>query len=87
MEYFFENEQLRNIKITKTIKYWPDHILDQLLRVTVANYDISYGADILRAGQTYSSENQNESKLIYIGYDDSLKPEYAYVELSSKHNL
>lgn len=87
VEYTFENNKLKAVKITKTIKYWPDYFLDQLLRETVARYEINSVFDTLFDGKKYYTENPNEQKLIYLGYDDLKKPEYAYVELQSKHTL
>ncbi len=82
--YSFKNGQLYNIKITKTIKYWPDFILEQLLYKTVANYEIDNAFKSLTQGKIYQAENTDERKVIYLGYDDFRNPIHAFVEMSSK---
>jgi len=82
--YSFKNGQLYHIKITKTIKYWPDFILEQLLYKTVANYEIDNAFKSLIQGKIYQAENTDERKVIYLGYDDFRNPIHAFVEMSSK---
>jgi len=82
--YSFKNGRLYNIKITKTIKYWPDFILEQLLYKTVSDYEIENVFKTLIKGNIYQTENTDERKLIYLGYDDFRNPIHAFVEMSSK---
>ena len=82
--YSFKGGQLYNIKITKTIKYWPDYILEQLLYKTVSDYEIESAFKTLTQGKIYKAENADEHKVIYLGYDEVNNPKYAYVEMRSK---
>ena len=82
--YSFKNGQLYNIKITKTIKYWPDFILEQLLYKTVSDYEIQNAYKTLIKGNIYQTENTDEHKVIFLGYDGVNNPKYAYVELKAK---
>jgi len=82
--YSFKNGQLYNIKITKTIKYWPDFILEQLLYKTVSDYEIQNAYKTLIKGNIYQTENTDERKVIFLGYDGVNNPKYAYVELRAK---
>jgi len=82
--YSFKNGQLYNIKITKTIKYWPDFILEQLLYKTVSDYEIENAFKTLIKGDIYQTENTDEHKVIYLGYDDFRNPIHTFIEMSSK---
>lgn len=82
--YSFKNGQLYNIKITKTIKYWPDFILEQLLYKMVSDYEVENAYKILIKGNIYQTENTYEHKVIFLGYDGVNNPKYAYVELRAK---
>lgn len=82
--YSFKNGQLYNIKITKTIKYWPDFILEQLLYKMVSDYEVENVYKILIKGNIYQTENTYEHKVIFLGYDGVNNPKYAYVELRAK---
>jgi len=82
--YSFKNGRLYNIKITKTIKYWPDFILEQLLYKTVSDYEVENAYKTLIKGKIYQAENTDERKVIYLGYDDFRNPIHAFVEMSSK---
>ena len=82
--YSFKNGQLYNIKITKTIKYWPDFILEQLLYKTVYDYEVENAYKTLIKGNIYQTENTYEYKIIFLGYDGVNNPKYAYVELRAK---
>jgi len=82
--YSFKNGRLYNIKITKTIKYWPDFILEQLLYKTVSDYEVENAYKTLIKGKIYQAENTDERKVIYLGYDDFRNPIHAFVVMSSK---
>lgn len=84
VQYSFKNDRLYSIKISKTIKYWPDFILEQLLYKTVSDYQIESAIKTLVKGKTFRSENIYENKVISLAYDELNNPEYAYVELEAK---